>query len=218
MKHVAQVSQFGNEVDCVVLEALHAHNMMASNASLNAAASLEMASDASVTIDCDGGSSKSNAVAAPTGRDPRILLPKVISPPGLSRDMLALLTIESEHSPRPSVYSFQRGKLIFEDSAWMPEYNAKVHIDGTLPKEQDPKLVEVAWGMDFSTDMAAATAAEAARTAAPPCPPGHVQFSTARKDRSPLSVRRMVCPKRSHGNDKVKAPKNPNHRRQEHGR
>jgi hypothetical protein len=66
----------------------------------------------------------------------------------------------------------------------MPKYNAKVCIDGKVPKEQDPKLLEVAWGVDFSADMAAAAAAEAARMAAPPSPPGHVRFSTERKDRS----------------------------------
>jgi hypothetical protein len=93
IKHVVQVIQFGNEVDFVVLEALHVHNMTASNVGLNAAASLEMASDASIAIDCDGGSSKPNAVTAPTGRDPGSLPPEVISPPGLSRDVLALLTV-----------------------------------------------------------------------------------------------------------------------------
>ncbi len=65
----------------MVLEALHAYNMKASDAGLNAATYLEMASDASVAIDCTGGSSKPNAVTAPTGRDPGSLPPKVISPP-----------------------------------------------------------------------------------------------------------------------------------------
>jgi hypothetical protein len=135
IKHVVQVSQSWNEVDHVVLEALHAHNMTARNADLNAAASLEMASDASIAIDHNGGSSKPNAIAAPTGRDPGCLPPKVISLPGLSRDVSALLTVKSEHSPRPSVYSCQRGMSIFEDSAWMPKYDTKICINGTLPKE-----------------------------------------------------------------------------------
>jgi hypothetical protein len=70
IKHVVQASQFGSKINRVVLEALRAHNMMASNVGLNAATSLEMASDASVAIDRDGESSKPNANAAPTGRDP----------------------------------------------------------------------------------------------------------------------------------------------------
>ncbi len=185
IKHVVQVSHFGNKVNCLVLEALQVHNMMSSNAGLNAAASLEMASDASIAIDHDGGSSKPNAIAAPPGRDPRSLPPNLISLPGLSREVLALLTVKSKHSPRPSLYCCQRGKSIFEDSAWMPKYDAKVCIDGTLPKERDSKLLEVAWGTDFSADVAAAAAAEAAGMAALPCPPGHVQFSTERKDGSP---------------------------------
>ncbi len=89
----------------MVLEALHVHNMMASNAGLNAAASLETVSDASVAIDCNGGSSEPNPIAAPTRRDPRSLPPEVISPPGLSRDVLALSTVKSKHSPRLSMYS-----------------------------------------------------------------------------------------------------------------
>ncbi len=129
IKHVAHVSRFGNEVDHGVLEALHGHNMMANNAGLNAAASLEMASNSSVTIDCDRGSSEPNAVVAPTRRDPGSLPPKVISLPGLSRVVSALSTVEFEHSPRPSMNSCQRGKSIFEDSVWMLEYNAKGCID-----------------------------------------------------------------------------------------
>jgi hypothetical protein len=79
----------------------------------------------------------------------------------------------------------------------MPKYDAKVCINGTLPKEQDPKLLEVAWGMDFSADVAAAAAVEAAGMAAPPSPPGHVRFFTEKKDRSRDPSWRMVCPERS---------------------
>ncbi len=119
----------------------------------------------------------------------------MISTHGYSRDMSTLLTVKSEQSPRPSMYSCQRGKLIFEDSVWMPEYDANVRIDGTLPGEQDPKLLEFAWGVDFSADVAAATAVKAARMAAPPSPPGHVQFSTKRKDGSTQSVAKDGSPR-----------------------
>jgi hypothetical protein len=64
--------------------------------------------------------------------------------------------------------------------------------------------------MDFSTDVAAAATAEAARSAALSIPPGHVQFSTKKKDRSPRSVVEDGLPQ--------KIPqKQLNHRRQEHG-
>ena len=214
-KHVAQLSQFGNEVDRVILEALHAHDMTTSDAARNAAASLEMASDASVAIDRDGESSKRNAVAAPTGRDPGDLPPKVISQPGLSRDVSALSTVESEHSPRPSVYSRQRGESIFEDSAWIPEYDAQGRIDGTLPEERDPKLMGDAWGgVDFNTDVAAAVAAAAAATtttttAASPRPPGHIRTSTERKDGSPRSVVEDDPKTRSSDNNPNAPPKDP---------
>jgi hypothetical protein len=80
IKYVAQVSRFGNKVNRVVLEALHTYNITTNDVGLNAAASLEMASNASIAINCNGGSSEPNVVAAPTGTDPRSLPPEVIFP------------------------------------------------------------------------------------------------------------------------------------------
>jgi hypothetical protein len=165
-------SQFGNEVDQLILGALSTHNLTVN--------------DAPTVVDVRlseefGGDETAGANHSPP--------PLMVLPVGHSKHVSALTwtDVSSEPSPKngvaPALGSRQQGESVIEDDAWTPAYDTLGRIDGTLPEERDPKLLittEVPWGAD---DVNTAIATK------PPPPTRPVRTSTDGSKRSNDSSR-----------------------------
>ena len=129
-------TQFEDEAELAILEALNAHNLR----------------DDKPPQEDEGGEEEPRQNLSPihsidndSGQDDEGNVPFSHLEASHRKDVSALtITRSFDNSPqRPnSTYSRASGNSIFEDSAWTEEYDAQGRIDGTLPEEQDSKLVE----------------------------------------------------------------------------
>lgn len=180
-RHNCIRSQFGNEVDQLILGALSTHNMTVNDAP----------TVVGVKLSEEFGDETAGAIQSPP--------PLTVLPVGHSKHVSALTwtDLSSEPSPKNGVAtalgSRQQGESVLEDNAWTPAYDTLGRIDGTLPEERDPKLLittVVPWGADdVNTAIADAAFAAAGLVSTKSPPPRPVRTSTDGSNRSNESSR-----------------------------
>lgn len=189
-------SQFGNEVDQLILGALSTHNMTVNDAPtvVDVRLSEEFGEDELLL-----GTTESDGIIQPPP-------PLTVLPVGHSKHVSALTWTDTSSEPSPKNFvasalgSRQQGESVIEDDAWTPAYDTLGRFDGTLPEERDPKLLvttEVPWGADdVNTAIADAAFAAAGLASTKPPPLRPVRTSTDGSKRSNESSRSNNSSKR----------------------
>lgn len=191
-KSVRDLTQFEDEADLAIFEALNEHNMKTLADSIGYRNQEEEEDEeeefAEEQRNEDSGAPHKSAPSS----DNESLPSQVVQSESYDhrKDISALTALDLELSPPPTgsmhnaTNSRVRGESIFEDSAWTEEYDAQGRIDGTLPEERDSKLINeeggvlgVGGGVDLNPRVAAATTA-----AALPRPPLHSKKDTQRSN------------------------------------
>ena len=169
-------TQFEDEAEMAILEALSAYNMSVKPGDHINVESDDDDNKDDDAPDVDGGeeSSENNV--------PTQVLPE-------HRKDVSALTVGFSYEVSPNLggsFSRKRGESIFEDSAWTDEYDAQGRIDGTLPEEKDAKLV----GEETPQVELTPTPKEAVASVAPPAP-------------KPPLMSKLIKGKRSDGSGQV---------------